>query len=63
MKISAVAIKQEIEVRTSRIAEAKKSIDNLKRSIATMEAQVLADADQMRELKADLRLLTEETTT
>ena len=62
MRISAVAIKQEIEVRTSRIAEAKKSIDNLKRSTATMEAQVLADADQMRELKADLRLLTEEPT-
>ena len=59
--ISAVAIKQEIEVRTAEIAQAKKSIENLKKSIAAMEAQILTAADETRELKADLRLLTEET--
>ena len=63
MKISAVAIKQEIEVRTAEIAQAKKSIENLKKSIAMLEAQVLTAADETRELKADLRLLTEETVT
>ena len=63
MKISAVAIKQEIEVRTATIAQAKKSIENFKKSIATMEAQILTATDETRELKADLRLLIEETTT
>ena len=62
MKIAAQAVKYEIEVRASEIAEAKKSIENLKKSIATMEARLLAATDETRELKADLRLLTEETT-
>ena len=61
MKIAVNAIKQEIEVRKSSIAEAKKSIENLKRSAATIEMKMIADADEVRALMADLRLLTEET--
>ena len=57
MKISVQAVKDAIEVRASRMAEAKKSIENLKKSIATYEAQILADQDATRELKADLKLL------
>ena len=63
MKISVVSIKEEIELRASRIAAAKKSIENFKKSIEAMEAQILTATDETKELKADLQLLTEETVT